>query len=89
MKLLLYGNKNTTNITHLSVNTEWNVFKTKAINKTIETSEDLFWWMTSYVILIKRSSTYHVYNLIAPCTGIVLSIYIFKFKLMSSMKNIF
>ncbi len=70
MKLLLFGNKNTTNITHLSVNTEWNVFKTKAINKTIETSEDLFWWMTSYVILIKRSSTYHVYNLIAPCTGI-------------------
>lgn len=69
MTINQFGNKNTTNITHLSYNTEWNVYDTCALHKIIVTSEELYWWVTSYVIYIKRQSAYHIYNLIMPCFG--------------------
>ena len=64
-----FENKNVTNTTHLSYNTEWNVFATCALNKTIITSEDTYWWVASYVIYIKRNSSYHFFNLIMPWLG--------------------
>jgi hypothetical protein len=69
MTIQQYGNKNITNTTHLNANTEWEVYHTCASNKTIETSEDLFWWVTNYVLYMKRNSSYHIYNLIMPCLG--------------------
>ena len=66
MKLLQFENKNTTNITHLNQKTEWSVFHTCALNKTILTSAHLEWWTTSYVIFIKRRNYYHMFNLIVP-----------------------
>jgi nicotinic acetylcholine receptor, invertebrate len=60
-------NKNVTKLTHLAYNTEWQVYDTCAINKTIKTSVDLEWWVTSYVIEIKRESIYYFYTLIMPC----------------------
>ncbi len=77
MTIQQYGNKNITNTTHLNANTEWEVYHTCASNKTIETSEDLFWWVTNYVLYMKRNSSYHIYNLIMPCLG----------KLFSKKKN--
>ncbi len=59
MTIQQYGNKNVTNTTHLNYNTEWQVFHTCATNKTIVTSEELHWWVTSYVIYMKRNSLYH------------------------------
>lgn len=60
MEILQYEKKNFTNITHLAYNTEWNIYSTCALNKTIKTSQDLEWWVTSYVVYIKRESIYHV-----------------------------
>ena len=60
MKIQQYGNKNVTNITHLSSNSEWLVYHTSALSKIIETSEELLWWVNSYIIRIKRHTTYHV-----------------------------
>jgi hypothetical protein len=60
-------NKNVTNLTHLAYSTEWQVYDTCAINKTIKTSVALEWWVTSYVIEIKRESIYYFYTLIMPC----------------------
>jgi len=71
LEVLLYQNKNTTNITHLSHNTEWEIYKTCAVNTTLKTSQDLEWWVTSYTIHMKRLSLYHIYTLVMPC--IVLS----------------
>ena len=53
------------------------MFDTCALHKIIVTSEELYWWVTSYVIYIKRQSAYHIYNLIMPCFGkyIVIVIY--------------
>ena len=31
------------------------------------TGADLEWWVTSYVINIKRNSIYHIYGLVLPC----------------------
>ena len=69
MQIKQFGNKNITNITHLNFNTEWRVFHTCATNKTIVTNEDLYWWVASYVIYIKRNSMYHFFNLIMPWLG--------------------
>ena len=60
MKVQLYGNKNVTNTTHLSSNSEWLVYNTTAYSKIIETSEELLWWVNTYVLRIKRHTTYHV-----------------------------
>ncbi len=49
MSIQQYGNKNTTNITHLSYNTEWQIYDTCAVNKTIVTSEDLNWYECFYL----------------------------------------
>ena len=62
-----YGNKNVTNLTHLAYNTEWKVYDTCAINRTILTSQNLEWWISSYVIYIRRESMYHIYTLLMPC----------------------
>ena len=69
MSILQLGNKNFTNITHMSHNTEWFIYHTCASNETIITSEDLYWWVTTYVIYIKRQSTYHIYTIVVPCAG--------------------
>lgn len=69
MVILQYGNKNVTNITHLAMNTEWFIYDTCALNKTITTSADLHWSVTSYVLYIKRESIYHFYTLLMPCVG--------------------
>jgi hypothetical protein len=59
MTILQYGNKNVTNMTHLNNNTEWKILETCAINKTIVTTENFHWWVTSYVIRMKRHSIYY------------------------------
>ena len=69
MRIKQFGNKNKTNTTHLSQNTEWQVFETCALSKEITTSEELNWDVTSYVMHIKRQTTYYVYNLLMPCLG--------------------
>jgi len=65
--VLQFQNKNITNITHLAHNTEWEIYKTCAVNTTLKTSQDLEWWVTSYTIHIKRLSVYHIYTLLMPC----------------------
>jgi hypothetical protein len=67
MLILQYGNKNFTNLTHLAHNSEWFIYNTCALNKTIETSAGLKWWVTRYAIQIKRESVYHFYTLLMPC----------------------
>ena len=62
-----YDNKNVTNLTHLAYNNKWMVYHNCAINKTIKTGHGLEWWVTSYVIYIKRESMYHIYTLLMPC----------------------
>ncbi len=69
MKIQQFGDKNAINLTHLSASTEWDVFHTCAIHRIITTSENLNWWVTSYVIHIKRHSLYFVYTLLMPCLG--------------------
>ena len=64
------GNKNATNLTHLTYNSEWMVYDTCAINKTITTGHELEWWVSSYAIYIKRESIYHIYTLLMPCGSI-------------------
>lgn len=56
MHILQMGNKNTTNITHLNKDTEWDVFHTCALNDTIQTSTGLFWGYeyTYYYFMIKE-----------------------------------
>jgi hypothetical protein len=66
MEVLQYANKNTTNLTHLLENSEWNIYDTCAINTTYKTNSDLEWWVTSYVIRMKRNSTYYIYTLFFP-----------------------
>jgi hypothetical protein len=56
-------------LSHLNSNSEWIVYKSTALSKQIVTSEDLFWWVTSYILEIKRVGTYHVFNLIMPTLG--------------------
>ena len=56
MKIQQFGNKNVTNTTHLSFNTEWDIYDTCASHRTIETSENLYWWVTNYVIRVNGSS---------------------------------
>jgi hypothetical protein len=77
MVIQQYGNKNVTNLTHLTYNTEWMVYDTCAINKTIITGHELEWWVTSYVIYIKRESIYHIYTLLMPCGSKYIYIYIY------------
>ncbi len=67
MKIQQYGDKNVTNLTHLAYNTEWLISNTCAINKTINTGVDLEWWVTSYIVEIRRESIYYFYTLIMPC----------------------
>ena len=67
MVIQQYDNKNVTNLTHLAYNTEWLVYDTCALNVTLKTSQNLEWWVTSYVIYIKRESIYHIYTLLMPC----------------------
>ena len=82
MSIKQFENKNVTNITHLNHNTEWNIYHTCAVNRTITTSENLNWWVTSYVIHIKRQSMYHIYTIVLPCAGIFLVIcLLFRFKI--------
>ena len=69
MSILQFGNKNFTNVTHISHNTEWIIYHTCATNKTIMTSEHLHWWVTRYVINIKRQSAYHINTIVLPCGG--------------------
>lgn len=69
MQISQFDNKNVTNVTHLSYNTEWQVYHTCAKNKIIVTNADLHWWVTSYIIYIKRHTAYHIYTLIMPCFG--------------------
>jgi hypothetical protein len=68
MIILLYGNKNITNLTYLAKNTEWRIYNTCAMNHTIKLGNDHSdWWVTRYVIQIKRESIYHFYTLLMPC----------------------
>ncbi len=69
MKIEQYANKNITNTTHLNSNTEWQILYTWASVKQIVTSDGLYWWVSNYVIKIKRKISYHIYNLILPCLG--------------------
>jgi hypothetical protein len=69
MSIMQYKDLNITNTTHMSFNTEFDVMDTCAKHEVIETSADLFWWVTSYVIYIKRHSLYQVYTLLIPCMG--------------------
>ena len=62
MKIQQYGDKNVTNLTHLAYNTEWLISNTCAINKTINTGVDLEWWVTSYIVEIRRESIYYFYT---------------------------
>ncbi len=80
MKILQYDNKNFTNVTHISHNTEWTIYHTCASNKTIVTSENLFWWVTNHVIYIKRQSIYHIYTIVLPC-GVLSCLSILLFLL--------
>lgn len=82
MKIQQFGNKNVTNITHLSYNTEWTVYDTCALTKVIVTSEELHWWVSSYRIFIFRLSLYHVYNLIMPCFGKIYFRFVLFFMIM-------
>jgi hypothetical protein len=78
MHILQFKNKNVTNITHLATNTEWIIYDTCAFNKTIVTSENLEWSVTSYVLYIKRESIYHFYTLLMPCVVLsMLSVLLF------------
>jgi len=70
MKIQQFENKTITNITHLCYNTEWQVYDTCAMQEVIVTSEELHWWVTKYVIYIKRHTAYHIYNLLMPCLGL-------------------
>jgi len=78
MNILQFKNKNVTNITHLATNTEWIIYDTCAFNKTIITSENLEWSVTSYVLHIKRESIYYFYTLLMPCVVLsMLSVLLF------------
>jgi hypothetical protein len=78
MIILLYENINVTNLTHLAYNTEWLIYNTCAINKTITTSENLNWWVNKFVLHIKRESIYHIYTLLMPCAVLsMLSVLLF------------
>ena len=61
MIVLQHENKNITNLTHMAHNTEWLIYNTCAMNHTINLGKDLKWWVTRYVIQIKRESIYHFY----------------------------
>jgi hypothetical protein len=67
MIVLQHENKNITNLTHMAHNTEWLIYNTCAMNHTINLGKDLKWWVTRYVIQIKRESIYHFYTLLMPC----------------------
>ena len=67
LKLAQYEDKNTTNITHLTENSGWRVYRTCATSEIYTVSSDLHRWINTYMICVKRNSTYHVYNLILPC----------------------
>lgn len=69
MKITQFDNINVTNTTHFSYNAEFEIYDTCATEKLIETSEDLFWWVTSYTIYVERQSTYHIYTIVLPCIG--------------------
>jgi nicotinic acetylcholine receptor, invertebrate len=72
MTILQFDNKNVTNLTHLARDTEWAIYNTCAMNETITVSADTQWWVTSYVIQIKRESIYHFYTLLMPCAVLSL-----------------
>ena len=72
MTILQFGNKNVTNLTHLAHNTEWNIYNTCAKNETITIGEGTLWWITTYVIKIKRESIYYFYTLLMPCAVLSL-----------------
>jgi len=67
MVIKQFSDANVTNLTHLVYNSEWIVYDTCALNKTISTGQNLKWWATSYVIYIRRESIYHIYTLLMPC----------------------
>ncbi len=67
MMLLQYENKNVTNLTHLAHNSEWFIYNTCAINKTIECGEKQIFWITRYAIQIKRESIFYFYFVLMPC----------------------
>ena len=69
MTIRQFDNKNKTNVTHLTKNTEWRVYNTYAGIRTIITSEDYYWWVSTYSIFIERDTSYHFYNLLMPCFG--------------------
>ena len=69
MTIRQFDNKNKTNVTHLTKNTEWRVYNTYAGIRTIVTSEDYYWWVSTYSIFIMRDTSYHFYNLLMPCFG--------------------
>jgi hypothetical protein len=96
LELFLFENKNVTNLTHLAYNTEWFIYHTCALNTTLKTSQNLEWWVTSYVIYIKRESIYHFYTLLMPCGSkikfflmhLVIYILLSKYILVLSMLSI-
>ncbi len=64
---------------HLANNTQWKVYHTCATNKIIRTSDDLDWWVNSYIVFMERETTYYMYNLILPCFLLsTLSMLLFK-----------
>ncbi len=67
MMILQYGNKNFTNLTHLAHNSEWFIYNTCALNKTIECGANQIFWITRYAIQIKRESIFYFYLLLMPC----------------------
>ena len=78
MSIKQFENKNVTNITHLSANTEWTIFDTCASNNTIQTSVELDWSVVTYSIRFKRNSLYHVFTLIMPSLILsLLSVFLF------------
>ena len=51
LELLQFQNKNVTNLTHFSHNTEWNIYKTCASNTTIKTNQDLGIFAFFFILL--------------------------------------
>jgi hypothetical protein len=79
MSVKQFANKNSTNLTHLTRSTEWIISDTYATHTLEKITEDLHWWITKYVIRIKRESIYYFYTLIMPCGVLsVLSILLFR-----------
>lgn len=69
---------------------DWQVFETCASNEEITTSADLNWSVNSYVIHIKRNTTYYFYNLLLPSLVLsLLSMLMFLLPPQSGKVNLF